>query len=140
MPNPKAIGERSEAIVLAKLIRRNYAVSIPFGNNQRYDFIVDEHGTLVRVQVKTAYWYNGSVMFKTSSANGFTGKHKAYFGEIDAFMTYSPHTDKVYRVPIEECGPSAFALRVEPVSSGRVKGIHWAKDYELACYRPQAEV
>jgi hypothetical protein len=140
MTNPKAVGERSEGIVLGELIRLGCPVSLPFGNNQRYDLIVDEQGVLVRVQVKTAHWHEGSIMFKTSSVNGFTGKHRTYEGQADVFMSYSPHTDKVYRVPVSECGPSAVSLRVDPVSINRAKGIRWAKDYELACYYTQDKV
>lgn len=51
--NPKAVGELSEAEVIAHLVRTGRPVAIPFGNNQRYDLIVDEDGKLLRAQVKT---------------------------------------------------------------------------------------
>lgn len=134
MTNPKAIGERSEGIVLAELIRLGFAVALPFGNNQRYDLIVDEKNTLIRVQIKTSWWEDGSICFKVNSVNAFTGKRRTYENDADVFMVYSPHTDKVYRMPVSECGSSAQYLRVEPTRSGRRKGIRWAKDYELTSY------
>lgn len=131
MPNPKAIGERSEGIVLGELCRLGKVVLLPFGNNQRYDLVVDEGDRFVRVQVKTAYYKGGCVLFKTNSVNAFTGERRTYNGQIDVFMAYSAKTDKIYIVPVEECGPSGFCLRVEPTKSGQRAGVRWAKDYEL---------
>lgn len=130
--NPKAIGERSEGIVLAELMKLGCVVLLPFGNNQRYDLVVDEEGTFVRVQVKTCWWKNGCVGFKTNSVNAFTGQRKTYFGEADVFMVYSEYTGKVYRLPVAEAGSSATHLRVDPIRGGATSGIRWAKDYELA--------
>ena len=44
MPNPKAIGEMTEAVILAHLILRGDGVLLPFGNNQRYDMVIDRGG------------------------------------------------------------------------------------------------
>src|ERR1700759_2145571 len=137
--NPKAVGERSEGIVLAELMKLGRVVLLPFGNNQRYDLVVDEDGTFVRVQVKTCYWVNGCVAFKTNSVNAFTGKRTTYVGSADVFMAYSEHTGKVYRVPVSECGSSAMTLRVNPPRGGATSGIKWAKDYELENYYPAPE-
>jgi PD-(D/E)XK endonuclease len=60
--NPKATSERSEGIVLGELMKLGKVVLFPFGNNQRYDLVIDEgDGRFVRVQVKTAWWENGCV-------------------------------------------------------------------------------
>jgi PD-(D/E)XK endonuclease len=134
VPNPKAVGERSEGIVLAELMKLHRVVLMPFGNNQRYDLVVDESGTFVRVQVKTGWWENGCVGFKTNSVNAFTGKRTGYLGAADVFMVYSERTGKVYRIPVAECGSSATFLRVDPVRGGTKSRIRWAQDYELAQY------
>ena len=39
--HPVDIGQRTEAIVLAALVRRGYRVLTPFGTNQRYDLETD---------------------------------------------------------------------------------------------------
>lgn len=132
-PNPKAIGEISEAIVLARLIELGYAVSIPFGNNQRYDMIVDDGGIMVRVQVKTGRLYRGSIVFPTCSTNGFTGERRNYLGEADDFIVYCPQTDEVYRVPVAECGPTKTAmLRVDPPASEKQRRLRWAHEHILS--------
>ena len=52
--NSKDVGEISEGMVLAALLRARKIVLRPFGDNQRYDLVVDEDGTFVRIQCKTA--------------------------------------------------------------------------------------
>jgi len=49
----KSIGDRSEAMVLAALVRNGYQCSIPFGENRRYDILADDGERIHRVQVKT---------------------------------------------------------------------------------------
>lgn len=129
--NPKAIGEVSEGIVLAELLKRGIPVLLPFGNNQRYDLVAEEDGAFVRIQVKTAWYANGCVAFKTNSVNAFTGARRTYAGEADVFMVYSPQMGQVYRMPVADCGTSETRLRVEPVRGGSKSNIRWAKDYEL---------
>lgn len=140
MPNPKAVGERSEGIVLAELMRLGCVVLLPFGNNQRYDLVIDENSNFVRVQVKTAWFETGSVCFKVNSVNAFTGKRTGYVDAADVFMAYSPHTDCVYRVPVAECGTSAVSLRVDPMRTPRRYATRWACDYELKRYYGESDV
>jgi hypothetical protein len=58
--NPKAVGEKTEAIILAELIRNDLVVLLPFGDNQRYDFVVDNHGEFIRIQCKTGRYRKDS--------------------------------------------------------------------------------
>lgn len=55
-----------------------------------------------------------------------------YRGQIDLFLAYSPYTDKVYRVPVDEVGLREVWLRVDPLKPGAPRStIRWATDYEL---------
>ena len=117
--NPKAKGELAEGIILAALLRCGYAVSMPFGNKQRYDLIVDDRGSLLRAQCKTGRLIKGCVVFKTSSVNGFTGARR-------------PDNDTIYRVPIAATGTSMMQLRIEPLKQGAPRStVKWARDFEL---------
>jgi len=53
--SPKELGEIAEAEFLRTVLRKRIAVSKPWGENQGYDFILDDKGTLHRVQVKAAF-------------------------------------------------------------------------------------
>lgn len=134
--NPKAVGEISEATVLALLVRLGYPVLIPFGNNQRYDFVIEEDGKFVTLQVKTGRLSRGCVVFNSASINGFTGARTAYRDAVDDFVVYCPDTDEVYRVPVAMCGASSVALRVEPTLGGPKSTIRWAKDFVMQPRRP----
>ena len=133
-PNPKAIGERSEGVVLAALLRLGLPVLQPFGDNQRYDLVVDTGTRFVRVQCKTARVYEpGTLIFDTCSSQCHRGRGKhSYIGQIEVFAVYSPDTDKVYIVPVSDVGRTAAMLRLEPPRRiTRGQKIRMARDYEL---------
>ena len=131
---PKAVGEISEGVVAAHLLRLGYSVSIPFGNNQKYDLVLDMDNKLYRVQVKTGRLVKGVVRFATVARNTINGKRSSYHGRADLIMVYCPATSKIYMVPVtEETNASEMALRVAPPAgrSAPLSTIRWAKDYEF---------
>jgi hypothetical protein len=125
--NPKAVGERSEAQVIAKLLQAGKVVLTPFGDSQRYDLVVEEDGSFIRVQCKTARKEKGSLVFSCCSTNWNKGTRRDYRGQADLFAVYSPDTEAVYLVPVQEVGVKAASLRVDP--SHQRKNIRWASDY-----------
>lgn len=133
--NPKAVGELAEAKILSRLIEIGRIVLIPFGNNQRYDLVVDDGaGTFVRGQCKSSTYTRGCITFGTVSRNGFTGVRRSYEGQIDVFWVFSPELKKVYEVP--HIGGKGFrsncSLRVDPPTPRSIKRkIRQASDYEL---------
>ena len=129
--NPKAKGERTEGIVLAQLMRRGHVILLPFGNNQRYDLVVDVDGKFVRGQCKTGVYRGGCVRFHPCSTNGFTGRKAGYAGQIEVFWVYCPEIDKVYQVPVGDVGSSQALLRIDPPRGGATSKIRWARDYEI---------
>lgn len=50
----KNIGNKTEITIISEFINRDIPVSIPFGDNQRYDVIIDVHSKLYRIQIKTS--------------------------------------------------------------------------------------
>lgn len=113
--NTKQIGDTSEAVVLAALIRRGYSVSIPFGDNDPYDLVVDGAESLLRVQVKTGWLEEGCVRFKTASkttAGGQRVDRDYTAGEVDGFAVRCRDSDVLYWVPVEDVGRKHTYLRV----------------------------
>lgn len=53
--NQKRRGEIGEAAFLAKASSMRFGVAKPWGDSDRYDFIVDVLGRLLRVQIKSAH-------------------------------------------------------------------------------------
>ena len=129
--NPLETGRKTEAIVLAELVKRDYWVSVPFGP-QRYDLIVDRDGVFERVQVKTGRLRDGKVVYNPRSVSGRSRKARSYTkDEIDVFAVYCPETEKVYWVPVEDASASVAHLRIAPAKNGQSVGVRLANDYEL---------
>lgn len=130
--NPKEVGEKTEASILNHFIQKGVPVSIPWGNNQRYDFIIDLEGKLLKAQCKTGTYKNGVVSFAASSKAGGKAR-KAYQGQIDCFLVYCEVLNKFYMVPIEGISnKNAMSLRIDPLKKfGPKSTINWAKDYEV---------
>lgn len=126
--NPKAVGELVEIKSISRLIELGYSVSLPFGNNQRYDAIIDNGLELKKIQIKSGRIRNGCLIFNTASVNGFTGKRKRYTDQIDLFIVYCIENDTMYMIPLEECGVSSTSLRLEGPKKD-FERIRWAKDY-----------
>jgi hypothetical protein len=131
--HPVDVGQRTEAIILAELVRRGHRVLVPYGTNHRYDLVVDTGTRFLRIQCKTGRLRGGRICFSTAStrANTLRVFSRPYDGEIDLFLVYCPETSRVYAVDIDEAASSSGVLRVDPAANGQLKGIRWAADHEL---------
>lgn len=132
--NTKAVGEKSEGQVIAALLKAERVILIPFGDNQRYDLVIDNNGKFIRVQCKTGRLKNGVIVVRTHSKTWKNGRRtgtRGYKGEADLFGVYCPETDKVYLIPVDEVGISQLHLRIETPRNHQVEGILWAKSFEL---------
>jgi hypothetical protein len=128
------VGQRSEAIILAELVKRGYRVLLPYGTNHRYDLVIDVGDRFLRAQCKTGRLRRGAIEFNTAStrANTLRAYTKPYDADqIELFLVYCPETDRVYAVDIGEVGPGRALLRVDPTANGEAKRIRWAADHEL---------
>ena len=135
--HPKLIGDRTTLAVMLALTDAGLDVSVPFGENCRYDLVIDRAGQLKRVQCKTGRLRDGAVHFATASTYGHLPSpresRKDYIGQIDEFAIYCPDTEGVYLIPIEDVLARTNAhLRVEPPLNGQRKRIRYVKDYEIA--------
>jgi hypothetical protein len=135
--HPKDIGDRSTLAIMVALQARGYAVLVPFGENTRYDLVVDDGSRLRRVQCKTGRLRNGSVRFNTCSSYAHHARPmvetRPYAGEIDEFAVYCPETSGVYLLPIQDVATTRSAsLRVEATKNGQRKYVRFAAAYEIA--------
>lgn len=130
----KQKGNLTELQCLTAFYEQGCHVSLPYGENSRYDMIVDVDGKLLRVQVKTSSIKNGDVnaiefSCRSSHVNSNGVKNIRYSeNEIDYFATY--WNNKCYLIPVKECSVTK-TLRFAPPKSGQIKGISFAIEYEL---------
>lgn len=133
MPTTHQVGDRTEAVVMAALLRVYESVLIPFGNGRRYDMVVDTGAQFLRVQCKTGRLRKGAVVFNTHSTNPQDrhGRGIGYRDQVELFGVYCPDTDKVYLVPVEDVPETYGYLRVNVPRNGQKYGIRMADQYEL---------
>lgn len=131
------MGNKTEGMILAALLRLGHKPLIPFGGGWRYDLVFEDAASVFwRVQCKTGRLLNGAVTFRTASDGASAriagGRNpKSYKGEADFFGIYCPTLDKVYLVPVDDVRDSAGSIRIDPPKNNQVKGIRWARDYEV---------
>lgn len=131
----KQKGNLTELQCLTAFYEQGCHVSLPYGENSRYDMIVDVDGKLIRVQVKTSSLKNKdddtAVMFscKSSHVNSRGVNNVRYTEkEIDYFATF--WKNQCYLIPVTECSVEK-TLRFTVPKNGQTKGITFAADYEL---------
>lgn len=132
--NTKEKGDISQAIILAELLKAGFSVSIPWGDKDPYDLILEtKEGDLKKIQCKTGYIKRSCVKFKTSRKTTKNGKVviKSYGPkEVDEFIVYSPQNNKIYRVPYKEAPSDTGMLRLVSPKNNQKNGIKMASDYE----------
>lgn len=130
--NTKRIGDTAVALVLSRLLRKGYAILIPFGDSQRYDLVLDKDNQFFRIQCKNGRVRNGCVKFNSSSTEWYKGHRRInYKGRVDFFGVYCPELDKTYLVPVDDVGETQGVLRIEKPKNNQGKYIRWSKQYEI---------
>ena len=105
--NSKAKGELGEMIFLHKASSLGFGVAKPFGDNERYDFILDSGERLWRVQVKSTYCMYGSGLAYRIT----TRRHnqEAYSdNEVDFLVGHIVPRNIWYIVPVKKIGKRDF--------------------------------
>jgi hypothetical protein len=95
-------GEQGELAFLSKATSLGFALSLPYGHMQRYDFIVDSGTNLWRVQVKTTtHMLNG--LYLVGMHHRFNRRARAYTAsEIDFVAAYILPEKTWYILPVRE--------------------------------------
>ena len=103
--SPKSLGEWVEVCFLEKTTERGFVVSRPWGDNARYDFVVDSGSRLWRVQVRSSAQLDAGV-FRIATGSG---AHKRPYTarEIDLLAALVVPRRVWYLIPIQEIVPRA---------------------------------
>ncbi len=112
--NSKRTGEISEAAFLHKAVSLGFKVTKPWGDSERYDFVLDSGARLWRVQIKStsALHAGGYQIQPIHSVYGV--KKLAYTSdEIDALAAHIAPRDVWYILPVSALG-SGTSLRLFP--------------------------
>ena len=130
----KDVGNITEVSCMLEFMKLGYPVLTPYGDCQRYDFVVEINGKFYRIQSKTAndaYINEGYIVFRcdnTTTKNGKIVHHSYDENEIDYFSTFDD--GKCYLDPVNECSREK-RLRFTTPKNGQTRGITFASEYEL---------
>ncbi len=128
----KQKGNLVELQCITAFYELGYQVSIPYGENSRYDFVADIDNRLIRVQVKASHEvdensFRFSCQSVKSKRSGIS-RRKYTKDEIDFFSTF--YNGKCYLVPVEECSIYK-TLRTSESKNNQMQNINFADSYEL---------
>lgn len=133
--NTKQVGNLTELQCATRLYELGCAVSIPFGNSEKYDLIIDINDKLYKIQCKHSkeYYDNDGnldyIKFKSTwqshNSNSWT-QYKYKENEIDFFATF--YNGECYLIPQNECS-NEKRLRIKPPKNNQIKGVSFLKDY-----------
>jgi hypothetical protein len=108
MDHPKDVGDKSTLAIMLALRLQGYGVLVPFGENTRYDLVIDNGNCLRKVQCKTGRLRNGAVLFAACSSYAHHGSsadpRRDYKGQVDDFAVFCHQLGSVYLIPIEDPG------------------------------------
>jgi PD-(D/E)XK nuclease superfamily protein len=141
MEHPKAKGDRSVLAIMLALNEAGYALLVPFGENTRYDLVIDDGSRLSRVQCKTGRLRSGAVTFNVCSTYAHHPNPRVvrrdYHGQVDYFAVFCPDNRRAYLIPIAELPlRKQGRLRVDPPRNNQRLGIRFAADFEIGELSP----
>lgn len=124
-------GNLVELQCIMKFMSMGFECSTPYGNQAKYDILIDVGNEIIRVQCKKSHWVDDKkgIMFSTSSQTTNTKKtirHKYTSDQIDYFATC--WGENVYLVPVDECSTSK-TLRIIPKTDSTPNNVCMAEDY-----------
>lgn len=125
-------GDISVGFVAMALMKSGKTVLMPLTYNVRYDLLIDEGGSFLRVQCKTGRLVqDGTVLAFNACSTNHRGERKSYVGDIDFFGV---HFDgRVFLVPVGK-QQTAIWLRMLPPrgrTNSKNKSIRYARDFEV---------
>lgn len=130
MTDKKIKGLSTELLCQYYLTLLGYNVSIPLGEDCKYDMIADFGGILTRIQVKSCREESNGICISTKSSSlksGGTRRRSYNKKDIDYFATF--YKEKMYMVPVEECGTSEKKILFE-TDNKIIRGYKTLYEYE----------
>ena len=118
-PNTKRTGELAEAAFVVKAASLGYAVSKPWGDSERYDFILDSGPRTWRVQIKCTESLNANGYQVQSTYTDQKKKGHYTSEDIDVLVAYILPLNLWYVVPANAF-PASASLRFYP--EGNISG------------------
>ena len=140
--NSKSKGNLGEIKVASEFIKWGCTVSFPFGDNARYDLIIDDGNNLKRVQVKYADSKSANGSWRcvcVSSTNHTTNKKlHDYQNDVDIIAFYIAELDKCIMFNISEVKDKLNIYVRNTIPSNNQSNVTYIKDHTFDNYFKKA--
>lgn len=98
----KTKGNIAEQKVILEFIKRNVTVSVPLGDNDSYDLIVDINNKLYKIQVKSAYLSNKNIVESSGPRRTLTNRKECkyrWYSDDEFDFAMIVYNDDIYIIP-----------------------------------------
>ena len=109
----KKRGEAAELAFMLKAVSLGFGVAKPWGDSERYDFILDTGTRLSRVQVKASSALHNGTYCVNANRHSYGTSFAYRTGEIDFVIAQIVPEDCWYVIPLEAILPHRY-LRIFP--------------------------
>ncbi len=133
----KYLGNLTELQCITRFYELSFPVSIPYGDSEKYDMILDVSGKLYRLQCKHANPHKNNdgiidyITICTTWSSGYT-RNRPYkinqYSKEDCYYFVTHYEGKNYLIPVEQCS-NEKTLRIIPPKNDQIKGINFLKDF-----------
>ena len=130
----KQKGDLTELNCITACYKKGWQVSIPWGENTRYDFILDIDNHLLKVQCKTCREVQEGRAIEFNCASNRQNLSKTFRqsytkNDIDLFATF--YQDNCYFIPVEHCGKTSKTIRITKPLNNISHNISFLIDYHI---------
>jgi hypothetical protein len=114
----KKKGEAAELAFMLKAVSLGFGVAKPWGDSERYDFILDSGTRLTRVQIKSSSALHNGTYCVNANRHSYLTSFAYRIGEIDFVIAQIVPEDCWYVIPLEAILPRK-SLRIYPEKDSR---------------------
>ena len=131
MLDTKSLGAQTELQCITYLHGLGYDISIPWGDNARYDLVLDVNHILYKIQVKTSHKIEEGVYSfscRSTYVNSKGNRAVTYSDkDVDFFATFIEN--QCYLVPLSQTSKRGKVMRFVKPKNNQIKGITFAQEY-----------
>jgi hypothetical protein len=137
--NTKTKGSIGELLIMTQAVQRGYTVCVPYGDNQRYDLLLERNNEYIRVQVKCLEPIEGRITLATWTVvhNKDQDDARKYSRvrynskDVDMFAVVNARTHEVYMIPVNTIEHLAsIILRTDrTIKYRKCNTARWADEY-----------
>ena len=114
----KKKGEAAELAFMLKAVSLGFGVAKPWGDSERYDFILDSGTRLTRVQIKSSSALHNGTYCVNANRHSYLTSFAYRIGEIDFVIAQIVPEDCWYVIPLEAILPH-MSLPIYPEKDPR---------------------